>query len=279
MREEPPAAPQEPDASTREGHAAAREAGGGVLETEKDARPADNTQPKGEPFAGGQSIYLCLRGDNGTAALLDVLERGGVCAAFFCNLEFLEEESGLLRRIAADGHSIGLIADGDSVDAIANATAARSVAEQLEEGNFLLERAACQKTRLALLENCAAADYQAARERGFICLLPDGVPPDTRESSGGAPPNVRENSRAVLPDARENSGDNLPAESGNVLTAGVLSSAEQAAKLLQRVTLQGGSPVLWLGESPTPEGLEAFLSATAAAGDACRSPWETAFFT
>lgn len=244
VREEPPAALRdEPPAAVRAEEPAA-------------AQEPEETQPeKEETIAGGQEIYLCIRGDGGTAALLDLLDRHGVRAAIFCDLEFLEKQDALPRRIAAAGHSIGLVA---------KAAERWSAAEQLEEGNLLLERALCQKTRLALLEHAADAAYRMAWERGFACLIPQSA----AEAPSETPRKAGQTKNLFL----------NATPSGNALIAGALGNAKQAEELLRTVSRRGGNVSLWLEKSPAEEGLEAFLNAAAAAGDACLPLRENALF-
>jgi len=48
-----------------------------------------------------------------------------------------------------------------------------TVEEQLLEGNEALHRATCTKTRLCFVENGEQADFTAAEELGFRCLIPE----------------------------------------------------------------------------------------------------------
>ncbi len=136
-------------------------------------QPPDETGAQAPAETGKKRIYLCFRAGDGTAALLDELERSGACATFFCTQEFLERQGDLLRRMCAEGHGIGLLADGG--------VEGSSVEEQLAEGNWALYRAACTKTRLALVENSSAAEVE-----GFRCLMPDLEVWDLTGASGAA---------------------------------------------------------------------------------------------
>ena len=136
-------------------------------------QPPDETGAQAPAETGKKRIYLCFRAGDGTAALLDELERSGACATFFCTQEFLEQQGDLLRRMCAEGHGIGLLADGG--------VEGSSVEEQLAEGNWALYRAACTKTRLALVENSSAAEVE-----GFRCLMPDLEVRDLTGASGAA---------------------------------------------------------------------------------------------
>ena len=120
----------------------------------------------GDPdTVSGKGIYLCLEAGDTTSAMLDDLDAYQVQAALFCSVEFLRDHGDLLRRMTATGQTIGLVADAGKTD--------QSVAEQLEEGNRLLELATCGKTRFAYIRNGSDADKQSAEEAGFHCLEPD----------------------------------------------------------------------------------------------------------
>lgn len=125
-----------------------------------------SVQPSTEPSAGKKSIYLCIRAGDPVLLeeTLDTMERYSAQGAFFCPAEFLEEQGDLVRRMLAAGHTVGLIADGASQ---------RPLEEQLEEGNSLLYRVSCSKTRLVWLENASDALRSRARAAGYCCLSPD----------------------------------------------------------------------------------------------------------
>ena len=118
------------------------------------------------PAVTGKQVYLCAEASDrvSVSALLDALDRYDAQAAFYCTLEFAEENGDLLRRMSATGQAIGLVADGAE---------SRSVTEQLEESNRLLHRAASVKTRLAWIENASASDLAEAEAAGFCPLSPD----------------------------------------------------------------------------------------------------------
>lgn len=113
----------------------------------------------------GRSVYLCLRANENTGALLDTLDGYHAQAAFFCTPEFLAEQGDLVRRMAVTGQSVGLLVDGGRGD--------WSVAEQLEAGNRALEEATWSRSRLALLEGGGEAEARTVRDLGFRCLTPD----------------------------------------------------------------------------------------------------------
>ena len=134
--------------------------------TQSGAEEQPDTPQKGETTFSGKSVYLCFRAENGeeTAALLNELDQAGRQAAFYCTAEFLEQEGDLLRRMAATGHTIGLLADGEHE--------ALSVKEQLSLGNDALYRATCGKTRMVYLENADEDLLEAVGEAGYCCLEP-----------------------------------------------------------------------------------------------------------
>ena len=125
-------------------------------ETETGTEIPDGTE------IDGRRVYLCLKAGEETAAMLDALDRHQSQAAFFCTPAFLENQGDLLRRMAATGQSIGILADGGDTE--------RSVEEQLEAGNRALEQATCGRTRLAMLENSGEEALRTARQMGFRCL-------------------------------------------------------------------------------------------------------------
>ena len=108
---------------------------------------------------------MCLAGGENTEALLDALELYRAQAAFFCTPEFMAEQGDLLRRMAATGQAIGILADA--------ADREQTVAEQLEAGNQALLLATCGKTRLACVQNGDDQDRATARAAGYRCLEAD----------------------------------------------------------------------------------------------------------
>lgn len=132
---------------------------------EETRDPAGDAETGSGVEIEGRSIYLCLEAGDTTEALLDVLDRYGAQAAFFCTADFLREHGDLLRRMAATGQSVGILADA--------ADPSRTVEEQLEEGNRALALATCGKTRLAMIQNGNDQALQAARDAGYCCVTPD----------------------------------------------------------------------------------------------------------
>jgi peptidoglycan/xylan/chitin deacetylase (PgdA/CDA1 family) len=112
---------------------------------------------------GGQKIYLCLRGDDSTSAVLDALDRRNIRAAVFCDEAFLSEQGDLSRRIAATGHRIGLYVGAED---------AASALEGLEACNEQLRRTTMEKTRLAFADGAGEETFRALRNAGFLCPRP-----------------------------------------------------------------------------------------------------------
>lgn len=107
----------------------------------------------------GKAVYLCLRADDNTGAMLDLLDRYHMQAAFYCDVEFMETQGALLRRMTATGHTIGILADAQDSE--------ETVYEQVKQANELLERATCGRTRLVRLENADAQDEAELQTAGY----------------------------------------------------------------------------------------------------------------
>ena len=126
---------------------------------------APEEAPQEESF-DGKSLYLCFRASEPekVSALLNALDRQSSQAAFFCTVEFLEEQGDLLRRMTATGQAVGLLAEG---------TDSQELLNQLERGNAALYRATCGRTRLVYLPSADAAAAAEVRLAGYCCLRPD----------------------------------------------------------------------------------------------------------
>lgn len=109
----------------------------------------------------GKSVYLCLEASDGAQveAVLDVLDAQGARAAFYCTEEFLNQEGGLLRRMAATGQTIGILADGEDP------------LEQVRRGNEALYAATCGKTRMVYCKD--EGGRSTLEQAGYCCLAPD----------------------------------------------------------------------------------------------------------
>ena len=112
----------------------------------------------------GKRIYLCMAAGDDTERMLDALDRYDAQAAFFCTQEFLETRGDLLRRMAATGQSIGLLADAADADL--------PLEEQLARANRALQNATCGGTRLVWLQNGTEQTLQAAQNAGYRVLSP-----------------------------------------------------------------------------------------------------------
>ena len=128
---------------------------------EKTILPEPEKPEIGKPVSG-KRIYLCMEAGTRSGALMDELHRERISAAFFCTPDFLEEQGDLLRRMAAMGHTIGLLVQGGDAE--------HPLEEQLEAGNQALERATFGRTRLVYLENGSEEERTALRREGW-CLL------------------------------------------------------------------------------------------------------------
>lgn len=109
----------------------------------------------------GKSVYLCLEASDGAQveAVLDVLDAQGARAAFYCTEDFLNEKGGLLRRMAATGQTIGILADGEDP------------LEQVRRGNEALYAATCGKTRMVYCKD--EGGRSTLEQAGYCCLAPD----------------------------------------------------------------------------------------------------------
>ena len=124
----------------------------------------------------GARIHLCLEADQRTSGLLDALDRANGWATFYCTPDFLESNGELLRRMAASGHAVGILAESGE-----------DTAEQLRRGNEALYRATLGKTRLAYVPDAEETELQALEEVGWRCLTPSMDRADYKlESSSNA---------------------------------------------------------------------------------------------
>lgn len=128
--------------------------------------PAPQPDPEDpeELTLAGRRVNLCIEANASTEALLDVLEARGVQATFFAPAEFLAQEENLLRRMAASGQHIGILADGKDPE--------YSVPEQLAAGNRSLYFATCGMTRLVYVQNASAQNLLETEAEGCRNLTP-----------------------------------------------------------------------------------------------------------
>jgi len=98
----------------------------------------------------------------GILTSVDITAFAGYCQAYARwkeAEEFITQQAGLLRRMTATGHSIGILVDG-----------AQNAQEQLEAANAALARTTFGKTRLVMLQNGDAETRAAVERMGYRCL-------------------------------------------------------------------------------------------------------------
>lgn len=118
--------------------------------------------------SNGQYVYLCVAAPETAAAesLLEELSRYGSQATFYFTPEQMEGNDDLLRRMAATGQAVGILADAGRTDL--------TVLEQIALGNAHLSRAVCGKTRLVQLKNAKETTAAQVTAEGY-CLLTPGM--------------------------------------------------------------------------------------------------------
>ena len=143
---EPPPERPAPSTGTGSGTPGTGSSGGTTAVSPPAApKPAPAPEPEEEEKLelNGRRIYLCIAAGGDMSGLLDALDAYQAQGAFFFSPEQMEASGNLLRRMSATGQSIGIVADGGG--------RSRPVSQQLEEGNRVLSRATCGKTRLAMV--------------------------------------------------------------------------------------------------------------------------------
>ena len=121
------------------------------------------TPPAAEPdetVMDGKRVYLCLRADENLSAMLDTLDHAGIQAAVFFTPEEMARSGGVLRRMTATGHSVGILAEGE-------------VLEQAAAANDALKEAACTRTRLVMAPGAPEEVLREAEEAGYRLVTPD----------------------------------------------------------------------------------------------------------
>ena len=147
------------------------------LEQYEQARKPVTERPgshPGETETGEHTVCLTFRAGAETPALLDALKSAGAKAAFFFSGEQLKENAGILRRVMAEGHTVGLAADGEREEA---------VAEQLRQANDLLWRLSGRKTRLCTVDNGTAEKANEAKDAGYRVLNPNVTAADAADTA------------------------------------------------------------------------------------------------
>ena len=109
----------------------------------------------------GVRVYLGIQVISGTRLeeILDALDRRSVYAVFFFSPQELEEYGDMIRRIAATGHQVGLVASW---------VTAEECQRQLDAGNRVLAQLARLNTRMVLLDGAEALRGDLG-ELGWLC--------------------------------------------------------------------------------------------------------------
>lgn len=115
-------------------------------------------------------VYLAFQVESGAylEEMVDTLTSLSIPALFFFKPSELPEYDDLIRRIAASGGGIGLVAQGDT---------AQQMIDDLQEGNRLLERILHQRTYITLVDGTDSQRNEISRA-GYLCYLEnvDGRP-------------------------------------------------------------------------------------------------------
>ncbi len=122
------------------------------------------------PYYGDVSVFIAIRGmdEEHTPAMLDRLARAEMRACFFLTAEEMDSSPDILRRIAVEGHTVGLLSRGED-----DAAAWRAASDSL------LRHAVTR----SLLAACRDGNGEAAAEEGLrLCF--DGSFPVCSDESG-----------------------------------------------------------------------------------------------
>ena len=136
-------------------------------------------KPKLDSSAAGKGVFA-----DDLMKVEDI--KNGYCTQFLVHKDpgasitrlraFLESNGELLRRMAASGHAVGILAESGE-----------DTAEQLRRGNEALYRATLGKSRLAYVPDAEKTELQALEEVGWRCLTPSMDRSDYKlESSSNA---------------------------------------------------------------------------------------------
>lgn len=131
------------------------------IEPEPETPPAPETPEESVTPVVTAGVYLCLALNSSAGNLADVLTSEREQAAFFGTEEAFRKESGLLRRLTAQGWPVGILVDGSSET---------DVLTQANRANDAFMAAACTKTRMVLLQSGTAEQRQTLRDAGFCCI-------------------------------------------------------------------------------------------------------------
>lgn len=124
--------------------------------------PTDPATPTPPPDGhNGVRVYLGIQVASGLRLeeILTALERQSVYAVFFFQPQDLKKYDDLIRRMAATGHRVGLVASGAT---------AEECRRQLEDGNQTLGQLVRLNTRMVLLDGAQELRRDLG-EQGWLC--------------------------------------------------------------------------------------------------------------
>lgn len=124
--------------------------------TPSTPRPTPTPTPQGNK--ADVQVYLAVDASGAAGDLVDLFP-AGVRALFLFTPDSLADQSALVRKAVAAGHSIGLQVSGTAEEALA----------QLEEGNRLLSHIARIRTRIVSAPNALTGTLTAG---GWLCWQP-----------------------------------------------------------------------------------------------------------
>lgn len=111
------------------------------------------------PGVDGKLIHLCVLADESeTAGMIRTLRGQNAAATIFFTEKQIRANGDLVRQAVACGQTVGL-----TVDALDS----RTVADQLEDANAALFRAAAVKTRVCVVRNGGDTPRASARKAGY----------------------------------------------------------------------------------------------------------------
>lgn len=137
---------------------------------------ASSSAPEPSQSSGvgtGPEVCLAFRWGERAAETAERLEAAGQQALFLFTAEELAEQDGLVRRLAAAGHVIGLALTGDSVEACLS---------QAKEGSLLLAHAARCAVQIVSADGLDGEGREALKSAGYV-LWTANVPGDEAASA------------------------------------------------------------------------------------------------
>jgi hypothetical protein len=128
------------------------------------ASPSAAVSASPQPTGGNKSgvkVYLAMRvdGAQNMEALLDILDDQRVPVLFFFRPSQLAGYDAVIRRMAGSGHQIGLLVKGET---------GQELAEQVAQGNLLLERMLRQRTYTVLVDGTDSQRTQLSGAGIFV---------------------------------------------------------------------------------------------------------------